>query len=157
MVYKLITDLDSLDLNLFFEFMNKEKVDICLDGEVIYLHHKYDTTLRLDNIMKKMNITNFFLKEVVNKPSVNTNGFIYKWLFEKMSQDELETFERAHQKELQEMESNIQQARVLLKAQQENLKEVENGNGKGKCLNQEKKGTSKKNTCRRKRTGTERE
>lgn len=115
MVCKVVTDVDALDLNRFYELVSQSDLDVCFEGDEIYVYSKYNTQRSISMIMKKIGITNFFCKKIEEKPNDKQDfNFVSSWIRKKMEKDELEKFEIQKQSELQKMMDNISQAKEML-------------------------------------------
>lgn len=115
MVCKVVTDVDALDLNRFYELVSQSDLDVCFEGDEIYVYSKYNTQRSISMIMKKIGITNFFCKKIEEKSNDKQDfNFVSSWIRKKMEKDELEKFETQKQSELQKMMDNISQAKEML-------------------------------------------
>lgn len=111
MVYKVLVDLDSFDLNRLAQEADKRGISFCVADDSLFFHIIDDTSTQISNIMKKMRTSGFIVKEVKEKPSNPDKLFSDLWCFEKMTEDEEREFNNQHQAELHQMMDNIERVR----------------------------------------------
>ena len=111
MIYKVLVDLDKVDLNLLVKKLKNDDMEFCMAEDCLYFHTKYDTSTKISNLMKRVNTSGFVVKPVTEKPRHPEISFADLWCFEKMNEDELREFNENHQKELQTMMDNIESIR----------------------------------------------
>ena len=127
MVYKLVFDVKEVDLNKLFKAFETQGLDFCFADECVYIHdpresaHQFST---ISDIMREVNNDNYFLQKITNRPSSDcVKNFANIWIMEKIDEDDLRKFESKRQKELREMQKNIQSAedqiRELIKTYKE--------------------------------------
>lgn len=127
MVYKLVVNLDDVDLNLLFDRFMQKDIDVYLHNEEILLYVPCNKEVSISMIMKKMKIRNFFVKEITEKPRREDTNPSSIWIYNKIQTEENRKFEEAHQDELRQMQENIRCMEDYIYSSQKNIKEVENG------------------------------
>lgn len=131
MVYKVLVDLDSFDLNKLAKEADKREISFCVADDSLFFHIIDDTSTQISNIMKKMKTTGFIIKEVKEKPSNPDKLFSDLWCFEKMTEDDEREFNIQNQSELRQMMDNIERVRQEW-IQQKIKKEESNTDGTDK-------------------------
>lgn len=128
MIYKVMVDLDNLDLNSLMQKATDKGFDLCVGYDNLYFYAKGNRKVQISNIMKKMDISEFVIKPILEKPQPTSNDFASIWCYEKMTAEEQENFEEEHQEELVQMLDNIQ---AIKKALLENKLKEESADGTG--------------------------
>ena len=139
MVYKVLVDLDTVDLNVLRELTDNKGLELCVAEDSVFFYDKNNRKVQISNIMKKLNTSGFVIKPVETKPKPGSD-FASTWCFDKMNQEELERFEAEHQAELRTMMDNIEAVSQAVK----NLKKEETVDGTGSS--QEQGGSSSETT-----------
>lgn len=119
MLFKVVVDLEQVDLNKLFANFNKNKVEICVANESLFLYTKANSQPSIGTIMKETNIENYFIKEIKEKPDINDGGFSQNWCRERLEQDEELQITSENQRQLNQMMKNIDDIKESLKAHRE--------------------------------------
>lgn len=130
MVYKVMVDLEEVDLNKLTDFVKKERIEFCIADDCLFFHTIHTTPTKISNLMKRVNTSGFVIKQVTERPVHPEESFAQLWCFEKFNEDETRKFEEEHQTELQKMVENIEKIRQgLIKDKLLKEKEEPNENG----------------------------
>lgn len=130
MVYKVMVDLDKVDLNKLMALVKKEGVEFCVADDSLFFHVIHTTPTKISNLMKRVNTSGFVIKQLTERPVHPDESFSQLWCFEKFNEDETRKFEEEHQTELQKMADNIEKIRQgLIKDNLLKEKEEPNKNG----------------------------
>lgn len=131
MIFKLMVDMEQIDLNRLCELTQNMDISMCFGSDEVYFDIPYDTSRQISNIMRKMKISDFLVKQVVKKPVLREGmSFCDRWCLERMETYEREQFEKEHQDEIKKMAENIEMIRQnLIK---DKLLKEESANGQGR-------------------------
>ena len=116
MIYKLVFDINEVDLNQLFGILEKNNYDFCFADDCLYLYQKNNHSASISYIMREANNNNYFLQKISKRPDFeDPKTFANVWLMEKWDQDELRTLEKKEQASLRKMMKNINEATEAVK------------------------------------------
>lgn len=111
MLCKINVDFSEIDLEKLLKNFDRYNCEICLDNDCIYVYsNQIQQTRQFSILLEDSKIKNFFIKQIVEKPSKDPQNFITSWLIEKLTTDEVLKVEAENQKALKQMLNNIKKA-----------------------------------------------
>lgn len=112
MIYKLMLDFSSINLNVLIEEFAKNNIEVCFGEDCLYLFPQHDIKPDFSIIMSRQKIQNFFLKEITQPPTKTPTNYIQTWLLEKFNELEMIKFNEQNQALLKKAQENIEKAKT---------------------------------------------
>lgn len=142
MGYKIFAPFAEIKLSEFCEKM-KNIGEILIGNNIIYVWlTKKGGRKKLEELIQEI-MPKAFLTDMTRASAENEPDFIKVWFLERFNKQEVEMFNKKHQKELQQMMENINKAHLLLDEKIKKYKEEQDRDGRGR---EEKTGSAKKDS-----------
>lgn len=115
MGFKIFFNRDAVKVGALIEELSKVGDTVYKNGEILIWLDEGKSKSSLTRIFKKLGLKDYFLREITEDTIESETGFTYAWGKEHLNKLAVKKFEEEHQKELVQMQENIQKANQLLR------------------------------------------